>query len=109
MLSGLRTRSASASFVFALVAQNAPGLIVTSTNAIKNAETFLNILPPQKPAKRFASSLFSMTVWVVFRMPVAARRLAKERRKSLSLVGAFSRRDKNDPLNHTKPNEHWSP
>src|SRR5438132_12758454 len=46
MLSGVRTRRLSVSFTFALARENAPKLIVTSTNAIKNA-TFLNIIPPQ--------------------------------------------------------------
>src|SRR6266542_308471 len=46
MLSGVRTRKLSVSFTFALARENAPKLIVTSTNAIKNA-TFLNIISPQ--------------------------------------------------------------
>src|SRR2546425_28230 len=51
MLSGVRTRNGSLSFVLAFATEEAPRLIVTSIDAIRNAEIFLNILPPQKPSE----------------------------------------------------------
>src|SRR5260370_36486416 len=52
ILSGACTRNASVSFVLAfalvLVSEKTPTLIITITDATRNAETFLNILSPQK-------------------------------------------------------------
>src|SRR5439155_19856788 len=59
MLSGVRTRKLSVSFTFALARENAPKLIVTSTNTIKNAETLLNIIPPQNRRNVFALVRFN--------------------------------------------------
>src|SRR5216684_7346651 len=65
ILSGLRTRSASVSLLFALATENAPKLIVISTDAIRNVETFLNILPPQNRRDISPVVCFQLLVWAV--------------------------------------------
>src|SRR5438034_10234335 len=81
-LSGSRTRKLSVSFVFALavvfVSAKAPILITVTIDAIKNADTLLNILH-LKTGEHFASiHYFIVNVWVGFKMPLGALRLRDE-------------------------------
>src|SRR5260370_3241864 len=76
MVSRVRARNGSVSFVPAYAKEDAPRLIVTNIDAIRNAEIFLNILPPQSPARFLACSLLNSSVWVGFWMLCEALRLA---------------------------------
>src|SRR5207244_7382479 len=58
ILSGVRTRNGSLSFVLAFAKEPAPRLIVINIDAIRNAEIFLSIFHLNNPARFLARSLF---------------------------------------------------